>query len=65
LHNGEKVELHHIKPIKDGGTYAVSNIQPLHQICHISVTHRNKNLKKKNSKNKLKNKKKNFFVIMY
>lgn len=43
LHNGEKVELHHIKPIKDGGTYAVSNIQPLHQICHISVTHRNKN----------------------
>jgi len=39
LHNGENIELHHIKPVKEGGTYTVSNIQPLHQICHISVTH--------------------------
>lgn len=39
LHNGEKVELHHIKPAKEGGEYSMSNIQPLHQICHISITH--------------------------
>jgi len=39
LHNGEKVELHHIKPAKEGGVYSMSNIQPLHQICHISITH--------------------------
>lgn len=39
LHNGEKVELHHIKPVKEGGKYSMSNIQPLHQICHISITH--------------------------
>lgn len=39
LHNGEKVELHHIKPVKEGGEYSMSNIQPLHQICHISITH--------------------------
>lgn len=42
LHNGETVELHHIKPAKDGGEYSLTNIQPLHQICHISITHRNK-----------------------
>ena len=45
LHNGEKVELHHIKPVKEGGKYTVSNIQPLHQICHISITHQTKNKK--------------------
>jgi len=43
LHNGEKVELHHIKPVKTGGKYTISNIQPLHQICHNSITHRTKN----------------------
>jgi RNA-directed DNA polymerase len=43
LHNGEKVELHHIKPVKEGGKYSLSNIQPLHQICHISITHRTNN----------------------
>jgi hypothetical protein len=37
--NGEKIELHHIKPVKEGGEYSLENIQPLHQICHISITH--------------------------
>jgi RNA-directed DNA polymerase len=45
LHNGEQVELHHIIPVREGGNYSVSNIQPLHQICHISVTHRTDNYK--------------------
>jgi len=39
LHNGENIELHHIIPKKDGGKYTLENIQPLHQICHISITH--------------------------
>jgi RNA-directed DNA polymerase len=39
LHNGEKVELHHIISVKDGGKYTLANIQPLHQLCHISITH--------------------------
>jgi 5-methylcytosine-specific restriction endonuclease McrA len=39
LHNGEKVELHHIVAVKEGGKYTLTNIQPLHQLCHISVTH--------------------------
>nr|AYE93292.1 DNA polymerase [Termitomyces sp.]AYE93309.1 DNA polymerase [Termitomyces sp.] len=42
LHNGENIELHHIKPVKEGGKYTISNIQPLHQLCHISITHANK-----------------------
>lgn len=41
LHNGEKIELHHIKPVKEGGKYTISNIQPLHQICHSGITHKN------------------------
>ena len=45
LHNGEKIELHHIKPVKEGGQYTISNIQPLHQICHISITHQTKQIK--------------------
>ena len=39
LHNGELVELHHIIPANVGGTYTMNNIQPLHQVCHISITH--------------------------
>jgi 5-methylcytosine-specific restriction endonuclease McrA len=40
LHNGENIELHHIIPAKEGGKYTASNIQPLHQLCHISITHK-------------------------
>jgi len=39
LHNGEKVELHHIVGQKQGGKYQLKNIQPLHQICHQKITH--------------------------
>lgn len=39
LHNGEDVELHHIRPIKKGGKYRLDNIQPVHQICHQQLTH--------------------------
>ena len=39
LHNDEIVELHHIIPVKDGGKYSLKNMQPLHQICHQSITH--------------------------
>ena len=28
-----------------GGQYTISNIQPLHQICHISITHQTKQIK--------------------
>ena len=48
LHNGENVELHHIIPVKEGGKYTMSNIQPLHQICHQNITH--------GAANKIKNK---------
>jgi RNA-directed DNA polymerase len=43
LHNGEPVELHHILPVKEGGKYTLENIQPLHQICHQSITHNKMN----------------------
>jgi RNA-directed DNA polymerase len=42
LHNGETIELHHILSIKEGGKYSMNNIQPLHQICHVSITHKSK-----------------------
>jgi len=42
LHNGEPIELHHIRPVKDGGKYTMENIQPLHRICHQKVTHTKK-----------------------
>lgn len=42
LHNGENVELHHIIPVREGGKYSLTNIQPLHQTCHQSITHSNK-----------------------
>jgi 5-methylcytosine-specific restriction endonuclease McrA len=45
LHNGEKVELHHIVARKKGGKYNIDNIQPLHQICHQKVTHSRLNFK--------------------
>lgn len=42
LHNGERIELHHIIGRKNNGKYSMTNIQPLHQICHQQppVTHR-------------------------
>jgi RNA-directed DNA polymerase len=40
LFNGEKVELHHIEPIRRGGKYNLLNIQPLHQMCHQQVTNK-------------------------
>lgn len=42
LHNGERVELHHIIPVKSKGKYKVENIVPLHQICHQQITHGNR-----------------------
>ena len=30
-----------------GGQYTISNIQPLHQICHISITHQTKQISNK------------------
>lgn len=38
LHNGETVELHHVIPQREGGKWTLENIQPLHRICHQSVT---------------------------
>jgi RNA-directed DNA polymerase len=34
----EDVELHRIKPGKEGGTYTFKNTVPLHKTCHESVT---------------------------
>lgn len=45
LHNGENIELHHIKPVKEGGEYKLNNIQALHQICHQSIIHSSRNTK--------------------
>lgn len=42
LHNGEPIELHHIVPVKAKGKYTLKNIQPLHRICHQSITHKTK-----------------------
>lgn len=39
LSGPEKVEIHHIKARKDGGTNNIKNLIPLHKICHIKVTH--------------------------
>lgn len=39
LHGDEVVEIHHIKPIREGGTNKLSNLMPLHSICHRKVTH--------------------------
>lgn len=45
LHNGEKIEIHHIKAIKDGGTNKLSNLVALHRICHAKVTHEKPKIK--------------------
>lgn len=39
LHNGERIELHHILPKAKGGMKnKKDNIMPLHQICHQQIT---------------------------
>lgn len=35
----EKVEIHHIVPLKDGGTWKYSNLVVLHETCHKQVTY--------------------------
>lgn len=45
LHNGEAVELHHIIPVKLGGPWTLENIQPLHKMCHASITNTSKSTK--------------------
>ena len=42
LYNGERIELHHIIPKKKRGLNNINNLQPLHRICHVKVTHTNK-----------------------
>lgn len=41
LDTEEVVELHHIIPAKDGGTYAQGNIRALHMVCHQKLTYIN------------------------
>lgn len=45
LYNDEKVEIHHIKAVKDGGTHKLSNLVALHRLCHDKVTHEKSKLK--------------------
>lgn len=39
LNNGERIELHHIKPVKEGGKTVKKNLMPLHWMCHVKITH--------------------------
>lgn len=39
LFNGEKIEMHHLKPQSKGGLYKLENCQALHRTCHVKVTH--------------------------
>lgn len=45
----EATEVHHIKPLSDGGTNDLDNLMPLCKSCHsrITVTTENENLRKK------------------
>lgn len=43
LHNGEPIELHHIISKRSRGKYTMSNIQPLHRICHQQITNTERN----------------------
>lgn len=36
---GEVIEIHHIKPKKEGGKDTIINLMPLHRICHTQITH--------------------------
>jgi|JI91814CRNA_FD_contig_101_59818_length_2557_multi_8_in_0_out_0_1 RNA-directed DNA polymerase len=44
LFGEEDIHLHHIIPRKDDGQYSLTNIAPLHQICHENITY-TKNLR--------------------
>ncbi|MGK7928958.1 MAG: HNH endonuclease, partial [Spirulina sp.] len=37
LFNGEKIETHHIKPVKEGGSDDKENLIHLHKACHKQV----------------------------
>jgi len=47
LHNGENIELHHQTPQKEGGSWKLDNIMPLHEVCHKAVTYKYELKKKK------------------
>ena len=34
----DRIELHHIKPFKEGGSSKLSNMQALHDVCHKQIT---------------------------
>jgi RNA-directed DNA polymerase len=42
LFGSEQVDLHHLTPKKSGGKYTLKNIVPLHQTCHVGITHARK-----------------------
>lgn len=37
LLNGEELEIHHIKPVNEGGVHHISNLEHLHKGCHKQV----------------------------
>jgi RNA-directed DNA polymerase len=43
----ERIELHHIKPVAQGGKTTLSNMMPLHKICHQQITYRDKDIEPK------------------
>jgi predicted restriction endonuclease len=44
LSNSEQVDLHHLKPKAKGEKYTIKNIVPVHQTCHVGITHARKQL---------------------
>jgi RNA-directed DNA polymerase len=42
LYGDEQIDLHHLNPKKSGGKYSLENIVPLHQTCHVGITHARK-----------------------
>ena len=45
LLNDERIEVHHIKPRKEGGSDKPRNLMLLHKVCHLQVTHPNRKQK--------------------
>ena len=35
----EKIELHHVKAVKDGGKSTIKNLVPVHVTCHKTITY--------------------------